>query len=85
MIPIANLQRSAATLTCHGCKHCHYSAPGGQQWAAGNPNLPAILLQPHSRCSVLRVYVPMILGEGGKWLGSEVPQGCPEHRQPELF
>lgn len=77
-----NLQRSAANLTCHGCKHNWYSAPGGQQTY---PGAPEILSQPHSRCSALAVHVPMILGEHGKWLGSDVPAGCPEHRQPELF
>lgn len=61
-------------LTCHGCKHCHYSAPGGQAWNR----------TPHSRCSELRVDVPMILGEHGKWLGSKVPAPCPVHKQPSL-
>jgi hypothetical protein len=70
-----NLQRSAATLTCHGCKSCLYSAPGGQAWNR----------QPHSRCIALKVDVPMILGERDKWLGSEVPRDCPEHRQPGLL
>lgn len=80
MIPI-KLQPNAATLprlllTCHGCKHCWYSAPGGQ---------PPLKPYPHSRCTALAADVPMILGEQDKWLGSEVPAGCPEHRQPELF
>jgi len=77
VIPIANLQRNTAKLlTCHGCRHNWYSAPGGQA-----PLKP----YPHSRCIALHVDVPMILGERDKWLGSEVPAGCPEHRQPGLF
>lgn len=70
--------------TCHGCKGCHYSAPGGQKWAT-YPGAPAILLRPHSRCSILKVYVPMLLGDHDKWIGSDVPKECPEHAQPELF
>jgi hypothetical protein len=70
--------------TCHGCKHCLYSAPGGQQWAT-YPGAPEILMQPHSRCTALRIYVPMVLGQHGKWLGNEVPAGCPEYAQPGLF
>jgi hypothetical protein len=83
-----------ADLTCHGCKHCLYSAPGGQ--AGDYPGRPEILSRPHSRCSALDVYVPMILGprspscDGspgpyGKWLSSAVPRECPEHRQPSLL
>jgi hypothetical protein len=76
-----------ADQTCHGCKHCHYSAPDGQQWAKGCSNPPAILLQPHSRCTALGVYVPMVLGPAPekKWIGSEVPRGCPQYQQPALF
>lgn len=74
---------SGGLKTCHGCKSNHYTAPDGQtgDW----PGRPAILSQPHSRCSALKVYVPMILGEHGKWLGSEVPKECPAHAQPGLF
>jgi hypothetical protein len=68
-----NLQ---ARPTCHGCRGCWYSAPGGQQTY---PGAPAILSQPHSRCTVLNAYVPMVLGEHGKWVASEVPADCPEY------
>lgn len=70
-------------LACHGCQHCWYSAPGGQvgDW----PGRPAILSQPHSRCTALDVYVPMIVGDREKWLGSEIPKECPQHAQPALF
>jgi hypothetical protein len=54
--------------TCHGCKHCWYSAPGGQ--------LP-LKPYPHSRCTALAVDVPMVLGPHEKWLGSEIPDNCP--------
>lgn len=54
--------------TCHGCPRVLYSAPGGQAWDR----------KPHSRCSALKVNVPMILGEHEKWLGSEVPPECPQ-------
>lgn len=74
-IPIANLQRSAATLSCNGCKHLHYSAPGGQAWNR----------QPHSYCRALRAAVPMVVENQDHWVSSEIPPGCPEHQQPELF
>lgn len=67
-------------LTCHGCKHCWYSAPGGQ--SGDYPGRPAILSQPHSRCIALQEYVPMVLGAYGKWLGSDVPMACPVHKRP---
>lgn len=70
-------------LTCHGCKHCHYSARYGLK--GDYPGRPAIVALPHSRCTALDAYVPMVMGEGDKWLGSEVPPGCPEHQQPGLF
>lgn len=66
----------ARALTCHGCKHCWYSAPGGQ--------LP-LKPYPHSRCIALHVDVPMVLGEREKWLASDVPKECPEHAQPALI
>ena len=62
-------------LTCHGCRHCLYSAPGGQAW---NRN-------PHSRCKALARDIPMVLGPQEKWLASEVPRDCPEHKQPSLL
>lgn len=71
-------------MTCHGCKHCWYSAPGGIQ-GADYPGRPKILSQPHSRCTALRAYVPMVLGEHGKWIGSAVPRECPEYAQPSLL
>lgn len=70
-------------LTCHGCKHCCYSAPYGQ--SGDYPGRPAILSQPHSRCTALQEYIPMVLGEHAKWLGSEVPVACPTHKQPSLL
>lgn len=54
---------------CDGCKHNHYSAPGGQ---AGNRT-------PHSRCSALNADIKMILGEHQKWLGSAIPKECPTY------
>lgn len=54
------------TQTCHGCKHCLYTAPNGQAWNT----------QPHSRCKDLSVDVPMIFGEHRKWVGSEIPMQC---------
>jgi hypothetical protein len=84
-IPIVPARATAPgpMLTCHGCKHCLYAARYGQagEW----PGRPAILSQPHSRCSALNSYVPMVMGEQDKWLGSVVPEGCPEHLQPGLF
>jgi MinD superfamily P-loop ATPase len=62
-------------MTCHGCRRCLYTAPGGQAWNR----------EPHSRCVELNVDVPMILGEHDKWVGSKVPSGCPEFAQPNLF
>ena len=70
--------------TCHGCKHNWYSAPGGLP-GTEYPGRPAIMSLPHSRCLELKEYVPMILGEHGKWIGSEIPNGCPEHSQQEFF
>lgn len=66
-----------ANQTCHGCKHCHYSAPDGQHWNRA----------PHSRCTALSADVPMVLGPAPekKWIGSEVPRGCPQYQQPALF
>ncbi len=72
------------TPTCHGCKHCYYSARYGQS-GVDYPGRPAILSQPHSRCTELAVYVPMVMGEHDKWLGSRVPPECPVHRQPSLL
>lgn len=65
----------APKLTCHGCKHCWYSAPYGQAWNRS----------PHSRCLALDADVPMIMGEHDKWLGSDVPAECPTHAQQRLF
>lgn len=62
-----NQMFAVALPTCHGCSGCLYSAPGGQAW----------LRVPHSRCRVLNVNVPMVLGDHGKWLGSKVPADCP--------
>lgn len=73
---IVHVVRAAPKLTCHGCKHCWYSAPGGQL-----PRKP----YPHSRCLALNADIPMVLGPGQKWLGSEVPTACPVHAQPSLF
>jgi len=85
IIPIANLQRSGAKLlTCHGCRHNWYSARDGLK-GGDYPGRPAILSKPHSRCTALAVYVPMIIGQRGEWLGSEVPKECPEHQQQEMF
>lgn len=82
-VPFASAaQPTHMHLTCHGCKGNWYTAPGGQPTY---PGAPEILSKPHTRCVTLGVYVPMVLGEHGKWLGSEVPGECPEHRQPGLF
>lgn len=62
-------------LTCHGCRQCLYSAPGGQAWNR----------TPHSRCKALARDIPMVLGPHEKWLGSEVPTDCPEYKQPSLL
>lgn len=59
----------ANQLTCHGCKHCWYSAPGGQL-----PHKP----EPHSRCIGVKADIPMTLGEHQKWRGSVLPANCPE-------
>lgn len=53
--------------SCHGCKSCHYSAPDGQHWNRA----------PHSRCLALGRDIPMVLGDHGKWLASEVRAECP--------
>lgn len=66
-------------VTCHGCKHCHYTAPRGQ--AGDYPGRPAILSQPHSRCLELADYIPMIVDVRGKWLGSDVPPACTVHHR----
>lgn len=42
------------TLTCHGCRHCWYSAPDGL--TGDYPGRPAILSQPHSRCAALGLF-----------------------------
>lgn len=65
--------------TCHGCSRNWYSASGGQQTY---PGAPAILALPHSRCLELSAYIPMVLGEHGKWVGSEVPPECPVWAKP---
>lgn len=65
--------------TCHGCKHCWYTAPKGL--TGDYAGRPEILSQPHSRCINLDTYVPMILGEHGKWIGSAVPEKCPQFPQ----
>lgn len=67
--------------TCHGCRHNWYSAPGGIV-GLDYPGRPAILSQPHSRCVKLQTYIPMVLGEHGKWIGSEIPADCPAHAKP---
>lgn len=69
--------------TCEGCKHNWYSARGGL--VGDYPGRPAILSRPHSRCTALAVYVPMVLGERGQWIASEIPKGCPEHAQRSLL
>lgn len=69
--------------TCNGCKHCRYSARFGLK-GGDYPGRPEILSQPHSRCTELEVYVPMVVGEHDKWLASHVPPQCPEYRQPSL-
>lgn len=43
--------------SCHGCKHCWYSAPGSTL-----PIKPYV----HSRCTKFAVDLPMILGDHGK-------------------
>ncbi len=91
MIPIAKADAAAPELphriggrvpTCHGCKHCHYTAMWGLK--GDYPGRPEILAQPHSRCTELGIYVKMIMGPGDKWLASDVPRECPEFRQPSL-
>lgn len=67
---------------CNGCKHNWYSARYGLK--GDYPGRPEILSQPHSRCTELGEYVPMVMGEHDKWLASRVPVGCPEYRQPSL-
>ncbi|MGE3342270.1 MAG: hypothetical protein AB7L71_02450 [Vicinamibacterales bacterium] len=73
-IPLT-LTSPAGLLTCHGCKHVHYTAPWGQAWDR----------TPHSRCSELRRNIPMVMGPHDKWLGSQIPADCPTHRQPSLL
>lgn len=68
--------------TCHGCKGCWYTAPGGL--SGDYPGRPEIVGKPHSRCTKLAAYVPMVVDERGKWLASVVPPGCPEFRQRDL-
>lgn len=55
--------------TCHGCRSNLYTATWGQERDR----------RPHSRCSALKQNIPMILGPHDKWLGSEVPDDCPEN------
>lgn len=77
-IPLPGLRRSAAAVpTCHGCKHTWYSAPDGQ--VGDYPGRPAILSQPHSRCTALGEHIPMLLDGHRKWIGSVVPAACPIH------
>lgn len=70
-------------LSCNGCKHNWYSASGGL--SGDYPGRPEILSKPHSRCRELEEYIPMVLGEHGKWLGSEIPTACPVHKQQSLI
>lgn len=56
-----------AGVRCDGCKHNHYSAPGGQ----------ALRPFPHSWCLELQRAIPMRLGPHEKWLSSEIPADCP--------
>jgi hypothetical protein len=61
---------STRATTCHGCKHCWYSAPFGQ---------PPLKPEPHSRCVALAIDVPMIVDRHGGWLSSVLPPDCPVH------
>lgn len=56
-------------IRCDGCTGNVYSAPGGQ----------ALKRWPHSRCSWLDRDIPMILGDHGRWIASDVPLDCPRH------
>lgn len=67
---------------CDGCKHNLYSAPNGQ---LGFPGGDPMLLEPHSRCLLLNVYIPMVIEKkkgcdgttSAVWVRSEKPIGCP--------
>jgi len=70
------------TLTCHGCKHCLYSAPFGQANATSPEQLA-----PHSCCDAMpfgKRTIPMQVDKYGHWLSSTVPAECPQFRQPRL-
>lgn len=67
---------------CDGCHHNWYSAPSGQQ---GYPGCDPILTTPHSRCTYLKAYIPIVIEKirgcdgtsSNVWVRSEMPDDCP--------
>ena len=80
------IQRQSTSIgkpSCNGCKHNWYSARNGL--AGDYPERPEILGRPHSRCSALDAYIPIVVDDQGKWIASDIPLGCPEYSQQLLF
>lgn len=57
-------------LACNGCKHAHYTAPGGQLWS----NDPRMHM-PHILCSYFAAHIPMVV---------EKKRGCDGRLSPEI-
>ena len=80
---IENRNPNARLHQCDGCKHNHYTAPGGQ----------ALKPYPHGRCRFFDDDIPLVVEKikdcSGqtikKVVGAIIPPGCPTHSQEMLI